>query len=338
MCLDRQTWPWCLSMEDLLGDGKLLKQVLQAGESDGPCPELGDRVQVHYSCRLSSASDFLDDSRGRGCPTSFLLGQGEVILGWEHALPSMRRGERAALSVHPDLAFGEAGCAGGAVPSTRKCEAPEEANLHFEIELLEVQRGGSHCGSLEQLSEEERLLEASRCKDNGNALFKAGQAREAAEAYRQALQMLGLEAVDATTSSSSGDANSAWRDELRQDSRQTLALACRLNLCQCLLKLEEHVLALQQASAALEMEPGNAKALYRRGLARLGHGQYQQAKADLLEAAKKEPRNAEIRAQLQECQKRLQDANEQQKQVYGGFFGQGGTHKEAVSGEPSPRL
>ncbi|CAE8689803.1 unnamed protein product, partial [Polarella glacialis] len=64
---------------------------------DGLCPGRGDRVQVHYNCRLTSGGDLLDDSRGRGPPFSFTLGQGDVILGWERALPSMKRGERAAL-------------------------------------------------------------------------------------------------------------------------------------------------------------------------------------------------------------------------------------------------
>mmetsp|Transcript_1143 Transcript_1143/g.1991 ORF Transcript_1143/g.1991 Transcript_1143/m.1991 type:complete len:89 (+) Transcript_1143:32-298(+) len=58
---------------DLLGDGKLLKKVLQAGHGD--VPKLGDRVTVHYVCRLEDET-VVDDSRSRGEPMCFALGQG----------------------------------------------------------------------------------------------------------------------------------------------------------------------------------------------------------------------------------------------------------------------
>eukprot|EP00434_Breviolum_minutum_P024267 symbB.v1.2.021427.t2/scaffold1844.1/size99053/7 len=46
---------------DLLGDGKVLKKVLREG--DGEFPKLGDRVTVHYTCRLEDDT-IVDDSRG----------------------------------------------------------------------------------------------------------------------------------------------------------------------------------------------------------------------------------------------------------------------------------
>ena len=50
----------------------------------------------------------------------------------------------------------------------------------------------------------------------------------------------------------------------------------------------------------MRLQPGNAKALYRRGLALLGCGEAALAKGDLVAAAKKEPRNQEIRRSLEE--------------------------------------
>eukprot|EP00438_Fugacium_kawagutii_P004891 Skav229204 [mRNA] locus=scaffold2439:46560:63104:+ [translate_table: standard] len=105
--------------------GKPHNLVLREGSGD--VPKSGDRVTVHYVCRLADET-IVDDSRGRGEPMCFALGQGDVIAGWESALPSMHCGELATLIVHPEMSYGEAQL--GAVPPG-SC-------LHFELELLSV--------------------------------------------------------------------------------------------------------------------------------------------------------------------------------------------------------
>jgi len=87
------------------------------------------------------------------------------------------------------------------------------------------------------------------------------------------------------------------------------------------LNLHEQVQAMPRyhAEAALLLHPKNSKALYRRGLAGLGCGLLQQAKEDLREAAKLEPRNADIRRHLQECQQRMTEEKSSTK-AYGGFL------------------
>lgn len=101
-------------------------EQLEAG--DGESPETGDLVSVHYIGRLEDGTEF-DNSYERGQPFQFQLGVGEVIPGWDEGIALMRVGEKATLTIPPDLAYGSAG-AGGVIPP--------DATLIFETELVAV--------------------------------------------------------------------------------------------------------------------------------------------------------------------------------------------------------
>lgn len=86
----------------------------------------GQRLSVHYTGRLLDGTEF-DNSRTRGTPFSFVLGAGEVILGWEQGLSGMRVGGTRTLTIPPELGYGAEG-----KPPT----IPQQATLVFDIELL----------------------------------------------------------------------------------------------------------------------------------------------------------------------------------------------------------
>ena len=64
-------------------------------------------------------------------PFSFQLGRGEVIKGWDVGVATMKKGERAKLTLQPDYAYG-AGGAGDVIPAN--------AVLVFEVELLKWEK------------------------------------------------------------------------------------------------------------------------------------------------------------------------------------------------------
>jgi len=99
-------------------------EVLRKG--DGPYPPKGGKVKVHYTGTLIDGREF-DSSKRRGEPVSFELDS--VITGWREILPLMRTGDRWAITIPPNLAYGVNG-AGTTI-------GPNET-LVFEIELLEV--------------------------------------------------------------------------------------------------------------------------------------------------------------------------------------------------------
>jgi FKBP-type peptidyl-prolyl cis-trans isomerase FkpA len=103
-------------------------KVEKIASGAGRQPERGDTVTVHYSGWLTDGTQF-DSSVDRDEPFSFVLGTGQVIQGWDQAVASMRVGDKARLTIPPELAYGEQGYPGA---------IPPNATLIFEVELLSI--------------------------------------------------------------------------------------------------------------------------------------------------------------------------------------------------------
>lgn len=101
-------------------------EILKQGS--GQEAKNGDKLLVHYTGILEDGSKF-DSSLDRGEPFEFILGQGQVIQGWDKGLLGMKIGEKRKLTVAPELAYGEQG-AGELIPPN--------AALIFEVELLAI--------------------------------------------------------------------------------------------------------------------------------------------------------------------------------------------------------
>ncbi|MDI6900599.1 MAG: peptidylprolyl isomerase [Anaerosomatales bacterium] len=68
-------------------------------------PKNGDTVRVHYKGTLNDGSEF-DSSAGRD-PLEFVLGEGQVIPGFESAVSDLEAGEKATFTVACADAYGE---------------------------------------------------------------------------------------------------------------------------------------------------------------------------------------------------------------------------------------
>jgi peptidylprolyl isomerase len=108
-------------------------------EGDGPSPQAGEIVSVHYRGSLEDGTEF-DNSYDRGQPIAFPLGRGMVIPGWEEGIALMKVGEKATLIIPPELAYGEQGAGGGIIPPN--------ATLTFEVELVEILPGAPEAATV----------------------------------------------------------------------------------------------------------------------------------------------------------------------------------------------
>ena len=108
-------------------------------------PKPGNKVSCHYVLTLTNGTK-VDSSRDRGQPFSFNLGRGEVreeklrgadddnfvqvIAGWDDGVAKMSKGQRAKLTISPDMGYGAQGVPG--------C-IPPNSTLVFDVELLNFQ-------------------------------------------------------------------------------------------------------------------------------------------------------------------------------------------------------
>ena len=106
----------------------LRMKVEMIATGGGSSPKRGDTVTVHYTGWLADGTKF-DSSVDRDEPFSFVLGASQVIQGWDQGVATLRVGDKARLTIPPELAYGEAGYPGA---------IPPNATLVFEIELLSV--------------------------------------------------------------------------------------------------------------------------------------------------------------------------------------------------------
>ena len=97
-------------------------------EGSGTQAVAGKTVSVHYTGTLGNGKKF-DSSLDRGQPISFVLGQGQVIPGWDEGIALMKVGSKLKLIIPANLGYGARG-AGGVIPPN--------ATLVFETQLVDV--------------------------------------------------------------------------------------------------------------------------------------------------------------------------------------------------------
>lgn len=88
----------------------------------------GQKVKVNYTGKFLDGKIF-DSSEGKK-PFEFVVGQQQVIPGWDEALTMMNKGCKAIVLIPSVMAYGEQGAQGAIPPCTP---------LVFDVELIDVQ-------------------------------------------------------------------------------------------------------------------------------------------------------------------------------------------------------
>lgn len=101
---------------------------IEKAKGTGPQAVAGKKVKVHYTGTLLNGTKF-DSSRDRNEPFEFVLGQGQVIKGWDEGIAMMKQGGKATFIIPSAIAYGDR--TAGSIPAY--------STLVFDVELIAVE-------------------------------------------------------------------------------------------------------------------------------------------------------------------------------------------------------
>ncbi|XP_059667885.1 peptidyl-prolyl cis-trans isomerase PASTICCINO1 isoform X1 [Cornus florida] len=287
-----------IQVRDMLGDGRLIKRRIRDGRGDFPmdCPLQDSLLRVHYKGML------LDDDKtvfydtkvdNNGEPLEFSSGEGLVPEGLEMCVRLMLPGELALVTCPPDYAYDK---------FPRPANVPEGAHIQWEIELLGFEMVKDWTG----LNFRAIMEDVEKIKGTGNRLFKEGKFELAKAKYEKVLREF-------------NHVNPQDDEEGKEfsDTRNLL----HLNVAACYLKIGECRKSIEACNKVLDANPVHVKALYRRGMAYMSAGDFEEARRDfnkMTSIDKSSEPNA--RAALVKLKQREQEVDRKVRKQFKGLF------------------
>lgn len=292
-------------IEDIHGDGTLVKKVLQEG-TGWERPNEGSDVTVDLKYLLPSSGSKLLVPPPLGDPITaveglkFKVGDGDVIDGLDRVVQSMKQSESAMIVVTPDHGFATAPnliteelAAGGVTMSS---------TVLIELTVVAFEKSKD----VWSMSFEEKLEEMDIRKSKGNELFKAGRYAAAKKSYDRAVAFF-----DSPTSELSSELKSQVNE---------LLVKCHINSAVCLDRMGETQKVLTHCKKALEIAPSNVKALYRQGCAYLDLEDYENASRSLKYALERNPGDVNVRRKLKDLKSRRVSQDAKERKLFSNMF------------------
>ncbi|CCD12923.1 unnamed protein product [Trypanosoma congolense IL3000] len=152
-----------------------------------------------------------------------------------------------------------------------------------------------------------RLAEAERRRLQGNDAIRAGNLRAAEQKYRRALEFVET------------DSGFKGEDDGLPEARKARVVLWG-NLAQALLGQRSYQECVRYCNKVLEVEAGNAKALFRRAKAYDAQGDWDEAKRDLDAILAADPQNADALALLRRVQEERKAYDKKQREVFKKMF------------------
>ena len=100
-------------------------------------PQIGDTVTFHYSLTVGTDPTVIYDTRPTNKPLVWELGfrgEGGAVIGFNRAVAKMSKGQRAKLTIPPELAYGTTGGTQYHPP------IPPNSTIIIDVEFLNVVR------------------------------------------------------------------------------------------------------------------------------------------------------------------------------------------------------
>jgi FK506-binding protein 4/5 len=268
-------------------DGGIMKKTIKEGEG-WETPKEESRVTVRLVGKLLDGTVFEPEKE-----VEFTIGEEQVIEGLEVAAESMKKGEKALVTIQPKYAFGEQGNAEKGVPANTP--------VQYDMELVSFIKEKESW----DMNAQEKLDAALKRKDQGNDLFKDNKIKRAMNKYKKAVSLL--------------DAEYGMNDDDKIKAKQ-VKLPLYLNLAACKLQTKEWKEVCENCKKALEIDSHSVKALLRRGKAYNELDEWELARKDLEAVLELDPSNADAKREMARLKKKIADQNAKDRKVFGGMF------------------
>ena len=172
---------------------------------------------------------------------------------------------------------------------------------------------------------EKNIARAQALKEEGNAAFKGGDYKKAMAAYHQIfLYVHGYSLSSGGSSGASGIPGQTTTPVSAEEMKviKELKLVHFNNLAMCYLKLEPPNIqkAKTACTKALEIEPLNVKALFRRGKCYAQLNALDEAKDDLSRVIELQPDNVEAKRELQKLKGAFASLRKKEQKKFAGLF------------------
>lgn len=282
------------TVSDVTNDKKVLKKILKEGEGYER-PNDGAVVQVKLIGKLQDGSVFVKKGHDDEPPFEFKVDEEQMIDGLDRAVKTMKKGEIAQITIHPDYAFG------ASESQQELATVPANSTVIYEVEMVSFTKEKESW----EMSTAEKIEAAAKKKEEGNALFKAGKYERASKRYETAVKFI--------------EYDSTFSDEEKKQAK-ALKITCNLNNAACKLKLKDYKQAEKLCTKVLELDSNNVKALYRRAQAYIQLADFDVAERDIKKALEIDPENREVKMEYRLLKEKVKEYNKKDAQFYGQIF------------------
>ena len=216
----------------------------------------------------------------------------EALAGLEKAVMQMKKGETDLVTIAPAYATPEALRPAGGAPG---------APLVYTVTLVDFAREKESW----EMDAKEKLEAAEAKKGAGNALFKAGRMERALRRYEKAASYI--------------EHDAQYGEEEKAAARK-LRVSILGNKAAVGVKLRRWGDVAKDCQAVLDLDAGNLKAHFRRGLALAGRGDHDDALAAFKRCLEIDPASREARAEYKRVRAKIAAQDKADMKRFGGMF------------------
>jgi len=272
--------------QKLIEDGGVIKEVLIEGSGD--CPKMNQEVAVTY-VGVWTNGDAMDKIISVKAPYRFTVGVGQVMQGWDIAIPTMKRGEKAKVTIDPKYASGWPTC---------PPYFPYDAKAQYEIEILDFY---SKRMSLSTWQPEDLRKTAEEYKARGKEYFIGNRLKLAMYCYYEALRF--VEAI-----------------EIPLVGDKEMLKTLKTNVAVCLFKENLWDDTIKMCNEILKITSDTTKASYLRGMSLSKLEKYDEAIQDLKKVLEATPDDLKAKSEYEKILSRKMPKKVHKKSQYAELF------------------